>query len=288
MIDVTPDAKGRWPRLRGDVSLAVALAALGGLVAIPVLSDDGAESAPADHATAIVGTADRLGEGAPADANPGPRKEVRRPPQATIDAISKLVESQTFGDYYMLRIDPSTSALVLLVSTDFPPGTRADVHDVAEEAGVRLKVRALVAADSHLSRQEKLDSSAEAMQTIATRDLSYGFSFLKIEVAWRTIVVWRKEPNAATDAALQHAADQANVTLELRTSTYSKRDIDRIGGGLVAENVTWRRHGFVVTGFSPNPWGVLVYASGSQENAERILLRDERILAIKSGDVIPL
>lgn len=211
------------------------------------------------------------------------------PKESTIDAINELIDAQTFGDYYMLRIEPSSDAIQLSVSSDFPEATLADVRDLVAQAGAQLDVGPLGNSDrSHPGLQEKLSPVAERLQSVATKDPSYGYSFLKLEVAWNTIVLWRSKPSSNIDRALQTIADDAGVTLDLRKARFSRQDIAQISDDLESMKATWRRSGFTVTGSSVNPWGALVYVTGSEQNAARLLLEDDRVLAIKNGDFTPL
>lgn len=285
-VDASVGALRTRGRLRGLVSLTLALVVIAATVGVLLVRDDSSAASrpPLDQATGPEAVGRKV------DGPHGSRgNHAARPPrEATIDAVNQLIDEQTFGDYYMLRIDPLTSAIVLLVPGDFPAGTLGDVRNLVAKAGDRLVVRTLVGTDSHPGVQEKLDRLAEKIREIATRDAAYGYSFLKLEVAWNTIVVWRREPDPKTDSDLTTLTDQAGATLELRTATFSRDDISRVGTELVDANARWRRHGFAVSGWSFNPWGALVFVTGSQENASRILLEDHRVLAIKDGEVIPL
>lgn len=95
--------------------------------------------------------------------------------------------------------------------------------------------------------------------------------------------VWRGHPDDERDTAARRAAAEADVDLQLLTSTWGKGDGEALLASLQADQARWAALGFEVRGIGYRPVGAIVGVDGDLDAAQRALADVPGVLGVEEA-----
>jgi hypothetical protein len=169
---------------------------------------------------------------------------------------------------------------------DIEEATLALVREEVGRRGVGLIVRPLPRDLDPYMLQPAADVASELLREIVAADPQYGFTHLKLQLPLRTIVIWRTNPNAATDDRLKEVARDNDLTMEFRTASVSVKDAQQLSEKLKTSNGKWDQLGFEILGCFARPTGIIVTIRGDEGAAERRLFGRNHVIGVMDGSVV--